>query len=99
MDRKKKEYYIECDLIQKNKFENYEIVWDHPFFDKIKDEFIFITNINEIYKKNIIESNLICTKCSSKKIYAQTKQTRSSDEGETLFAICMDCKNKWTIRG
>lgn len=86
----------ECDNILKINNEN-KYNYNHPFFDNIKREFYFFINLN--IRDNIVEGNLQCRKCLSKKIISQTKQTRSADEGETLFAICSNCDNKWTVRG
>ena len=39
-----------------------------------------------------------CRKCGSKDISWQEKQTRSADEGCTVFVTCNDCHHRWVIR-
>lgn len=36
-----------------------------------------------------------CPKCKSPKVHYWTKQTRSSDEPETQFFKCPECKHQW----
>jgi len=36
-----------------------------------------------------------CPKCSSKKAYFWTLQTRAADESETKFYKCVECKHTW----
>jgi DNA-directed RNA polymerase subunit M/transcription elongation factor TFIIS len=60
--------------------------------EKIKDEYY-----SQFSNIEIEDSNIICFKCNSSKVISQTKQLRSSDEGETLIAFCTKCKNKWKI--
>jgi DNA-directed RNA polymerase subunit M len=38
-----------------------------------------------------------CPKCKNKKSYFWTMQTRSSDESETKFYKCTDCKHTWRV--
>ena len=33
-----------------------------------------------------------CTKCGHKKMTYQTRQTRSVDEGQTVFYTCVKCR-------
>ena len=46
---------------------------------------------NEINPKVEIE----CPKCKHREAFFWTKQTRSSDEAETKFYKCTDCKYTW----
>ena len=60
-------------------------------FKKIQEE-----KDNFITKPFDVEEGVnTCNKCGSKKTYSYTKQVRSSDEGTTVFCICVMCKNKW----
>lgn len=36
-----------------------------------------------------------CPKCGHGKAYAEFKQTRSSDEPQTMFCECMKCGKRW----
>jgi transcription factor S len=38
-----------------------------------------------------------CPKCKNNKAYFWTKQTRSSDESETKFYKCLECKHTWRV--
>jgi DNA-directed RNA polymerase subunit M/transcription elongation factor TFIIS len=39
-----------------------------------------------------------CRKCGGSEIQWDEKQTRSADEGCTLFCVCLKCKHRWTVR-
>jgi len=44
------------------------------------------------------QSIVQCNRCGSKEVMWEEKQTRSADEGATLFCMCTKCKNRWVIR-
>lgn len=53
--------------------------------------------LDEQYKKEYNapkESHATC-KCGSKRIWISDKQTRSGDEGSTIFYLCHDCRSSW----
>lgn len=39
-----------------------------------------------------------CQRCGSNEIRWEEKQTRSADEGATVFCTCLACKNRWVLR-
>ena len=39
-----------------------------------------------------------CRRCGSEDVSWEEKQTRSSDEGATVFCVCTTCKNRWVMR-
>jgi transcription elongation factor S-II len=39
-----------------------------------------------------------CRRCGSKEVSWEEKQTRSADEGATVFCVCTICKNRWVLR-
>lgn len=39
-----------------------------------------------------------CRKCGSVDVRWDEKQTRSADEGCTLFCTCNQCKNRWVLK-
>ena len=39
-----------------------------------------------------------CRRCGSEEVTWEEKQTRSADEGGTLFCSCTVCKNRWVVR-
>jgi len=73
-----------------------ELLWGHECFNKIKakieEQDDFIMNPYEV-TKGVVE----CTKCGSDRVFSYSKQTRSSDEGMTVFCQCVKCKAKWTM--
>ena len=40
-----------------------------------------------------------CRKCGGTNISFYSRQTRSADEGATIFLTCEECGHKWRIRG
>lgn len=47
-------------------------------------------------KKERSSGFLTCKNCRSTKVDVDQMQTRSADEPMTLFALCLDCGNRWT---
>ena len=41
------------------------------------------------------EGEVVCRKCGSRKISKRSLQTRSGDEGATIFYHCVECKSRW----
>lgn len=41
------------------------------------------------------EGEVVCRKCGSRKISKRSLQTRSGDEGATIFYHCVQCKSRW----
>lgn len=39
-----------------------------------------------------------CRRCGSEEVTWEEKQTRSADEGASLYCACSVCKNRWVIR-
>lgn len=39
-----------------------------------------------------------CRRCGSDEVTWEEKQTRSADEGATVFCSCSTCKNRWVMR-
>ena len=39
-----------------------------------------------------------CRRCGSEEVAWEEKQTRSADEGATVFCSCSTCKNRWVMR-
>ena len=44
------------------------------------------------------QSIVHCRKCGSDNVSWEEKQTRSADEGATVFCVCMKCKTRWVVR-
>jgi DNA-directed RNA polymerase subunit M/transcription elongation factor TFIIS len=39
-----------------------------------------------------------CRRCGSEDVSWEEKQTRSADEGASVFCVCTTCKNRWVVR-
>lgn len=39
-----------------------------------------------------------CRRCGSEEVTWEEKQTRSADEGATIFVACATCRNRWVMR-
>lgn len=72
--------------------------WNHPSFDSIRkrleerDE--YLTTPLEVE-----EGVLQCERCSSRRVFSWSKQTRAADEPMTTFAHCVVCGKKWRYSG
>ena len=64
--------------------------------DERIDISIYKTKKTEVLVKNCEEK---CKKCNSKNVHVMSKQTRSADEGTTLFFTCLDCGYVWRRNG
>lgn len=43
-------------------------------------------------------SSLACRRCKSTDVSWEQKQTRSADEGMTVYCVCSACNHRWTMR-
>ena len=72
--------------------------WKHPKFNEVRlkqlEQDDFIEHPFEIF-----EGIAKCGKCGSEKCFTTTKQTRSCDEPQTSFHLCLNCKHRWTYSG
>lgn len=41
---------------------------------------------------------ITCRACGSTEVRWEEKQTRSADEGASVFCTCSNCKNRWVMR-
>ena len=70
------------------------IGWKHRMFTDI--EFLLQEQDGFIMKPfEVAEGILNCTKCGSNRTFSHSKQVRSCDEGTSVFATCVVCKNSW----
>jgi DNA-directed RNA polymerase subunit M/transcription elongation factor TFIIS len=53
----------------------------------------------KIVEMETLPGALECSRCSSRRIKTRVVQTRSCDEGATVFAQCSECKLEWSFRG
>lgn len=64
----------------------YQILSKDITIDKIKE------NEEDQY---VVEGEVTCRKCKSKKVMKQELQTRGMDESTTTFYRCVKCKSRW----
>ena len=77
-----------------NNINNGNIGWKHIIFSDI--EFLLQEQDGFIMKPfEVAEGILSCTKCGSNRTFSHSKQVRSCDEGTSVFATCVVCKNSW----
>jgi DNA-directed RNA polymerase subunit M/transcription elongation factor TFIIS len=87
------------------KIQSGKLGWEHPAFKEMKNRMEeqdgFIENPFEV-AEGVFECKAIDKngkKCGSKRVLSYTKQCRSSDEPESIFATCCACGSKWTYNG
>ncbi len=84
------------DWLSKNYTKREEILTASPLLktsrEKVEEEIEFSRG-----KKAIIKRAVKCAKCGSTNIDSQELQTRSADEGTTVFYNCRNCGNSWKI--
>jgi DNA-directed RNA polymerase subunit M/transcription elongation factor TFIIS len=87
-------YQKKYDELKKQNDNNDKHGWNHPCYVELKyntDEInSFIENPIDVQ-----EGIFTCNKCSSKRTYSYSKQTRSSDEPLSVFVTCAQCEHKW----
>lgn len=79
-----------------NKLINFLEKYDYEHFsDEWQNEIIRL-------KTSIVDNNLVsntntkCKNCGRENVHHYSKQTRSNDEGETHFYLCLSCGHTWT---
>lgn len=78
-----------------NKLINFLEKYDYEHFsDEWQNEIIRL-------KTSIVDNNLMsntpvkCERCNIQNVHVYSKQTRSNDEGETHFYLCLSCGHTW----
>ena len=102
-----KESYIKntklVDRIKEKEFLPHEVAFMKPenmFPDRWKDT---IPNLVKKYenayenKKVAMTNQFLCLKCKKRECSYLERQTRSADEGMTIFVWCVNCGNSWKI--
>lgn len=106
LENEERNYYPLHKLVEENEKKKIMLSATTTNITATKD-FSEISTIVDNYQKNIIpgvfgnakmRSMLKCRFCGpSAYVDAKTKQTRSADEGETVFAECTKCRRKWKL--
>lgn len=73
---------------------NSKVIFENRIFDKNRSSYEKeISYIRDKIKMSF--SDMPCRKCNNKTVIQTSKQTRSGDEGVTIFYNCVSCDAKW----
>ena len=65
---------------------------------KIIFERMLQEKFDSINSSTSYDSSLKCRRCNSVDVTWDQKQTRSADEGMTVYCVCANCNLRWTMR-
>lgn len=74
---------------------NSKQLWDTVLFQDYKDQQYQYDQM--LLNPSEIEEGIYQCKCGSLKTFHKALQTRSGDEGMTIFVSCQECGHKWKI--
>jgi DNA-directed RNA polymerase subunit M/transcription elongation factor TFIIS len=78
-----------------DRIESGEYLWRNAIFESVAKK------ISESDSPDFaaVEGIYQCRKCNSSRTFSFGKQTRSSDEGTTVFVKCSACFSSWVVQG
>lgn len=88
--------YHNIDKLENNNPSKFAKFTDKYISENLKNQ-INMSNVFTLpdYKNMLTDTLLKCGKCKKNTVIYETKQTRSADESETVFATCLNCENRW----
>jgi len=72
---------------------NNGVTWGNPVYTVFKED------EKEEESLEPVIGVVSCRKCKSEKVFTFNKQTRSADEGTTVFCRCSECGTRWKESG
>lgn len=74
-----------------------QITSKDAFYKLFKPIYKLVEERSNVQVKYKTSSNYTCPICKKKEVIVIGAQTRSLDEGETLYANCVKCRHKWRV--
>ena len=68
--------------------------WNHPSFREVRQKIEETIRFQTWTPEELQDGVEQCPKCGSFKTLSQARQTRSADEGATVFTQCLVCKKR-----
>ena len=73
------------------RIETERIIRDERFQQMLQDKY-------DALNDETFEPIVRCRRCGGQEVSWEEKQTRSADEGSTVYCVCTTCKHRWVMR-